>query len=268
MVDYSKWDRLAANLSDDEDDADDGYSFGQQEANTDANTELGSLGARQSRPRVTELDSSTGNRVEIGPAGVRIIDHTAHSAPSSSSVETDSGRCEMGALAVNATGISQHTIDLFTGNGYCETNYYWSQTKHEAVFRFRVRSSVKGKDVVITLNKAGVLSLSVGSELLLQKSMSYDVVRNEDGCGCPFDWELKHYDGEKFVEVVFVKKSPIANAAIWWTKVFNGDHEIDLRSITGRDSRNISNANAWDDAHSLFRSRVAEMEPISLDVDT
>ena len=68
------------------------------------------------------------------------------------------------------------------------------------------------------------------------------------------------------MEIVFRKVSPIPGSVIWWKNVFIGDAEIDLTAIPGRGSASKEVATAWDEAHQLFKERIANRELIDINL--
>jgi hypothetical protein len=271
MVDYSKWDKFQANLSDDD-------------------TEEEDNGGYNNKARVTRLDDSTGHRVEIGPGGARVVDSSYSSTPSSSSssapakavlttlsanepgstteaVTSSAPQNLTGEASLHVPGLSADMIAEFTKNGKMEENYCWSQSRLEVVLRIPIEQNVRAKDIGLRLDSHNNLVITAGVSNMICGKLQYDVLRNDDTFDCPLDWEIKSYGGVKVIEVLLIKKSPIPNAGIWWKNVIVGDSEIDLSSFAGRYKRSLTNAEAWNEAHNQFKAKVANIVPTTIDTD-
>lgn len=255
MVDYSKWDRLAADLSDEEDI---GSSF-------------------------TTTTLSQPGQVTIGPHGYSINPHPPHTtspspvtAPSSSSAITTAPTTaikqskEWQAICLNGGEVRRDSC-----------HYLWSQDRYSVTLSLFVKANLLGpevqflvigeeKKVLKVLKRSDQLVLLVGQlqypiELTGEADNPYDSV-------C--DWEFKPIPwcntslvtDEKFLQITMKKTSPLPNTTIWWRKVFaEEEEEINISNIVGR--REVDHkgfAEVYEEAHKLFREKIAKNQPIEV----
>ena len=234
MVDYRKWDSFVADLSDSD------------------NEENG--------PKVTKLSGSKGGTVRIGPQGAEIVQTRLPSSSASTSVSQN-------LPSKLVTDRAEDILLKCTINGHHEPGYFWSQDRNEVTVWIKIDGNAKAKDVVVRLVDGNHL-LITWQAFAFDGVLQYDVV-SEGSREETIDWEFapEIYEGQRLVQITFVKKSLIAGATMWWKNTFRGGHEIDLTLIQGRDQRHVINSTLWQDAHALFANRVKEMVPLTVDTE-
>lgn len=236
MVDYSKWNSFG-------DDEEEEQTF--------------------SSPRVTTFEGEKGRSFVIGPSGVNIV-----KAPTSAPVHIKTSKRELVA-----------DFQLDSTNGGVTESYTWSQTSHEAFIRKIVPSDLKASNVSVKFEpSSGYLSASdtKSNICLFEGNMSYKVEIDADDQIGSVQWELVTVsessvrNGQKVdhrvLEITMKKVSPIPRSIIWWKNVFVGSSEIDVTAIAGRGSASKESASVWDEAHKLFREKIATRELINVDV--
>jgi hypothetical protein len=234
MVDYSKWDNFGA----DEEDYEDTFQ----------------------RPRVTTFEGEKGRSFVIGPSGASLVKASeTHPIllPSNSPVE----------------------VELDRTNGGITDNFTWSQDRYEVCLRRAVQSELKASNVQIDYNPVdnflSARDRSTGVNFF-EGVLRYKFEINEELC--PIQWELvvigshssssnTYRRDQRVLEIVFKKISPIPGSIIWWKMVFIGDPEIDVTTIAGRGKVSTDISNAWDEAHKLFREKIACRELVSVNID-
>ena len=233
-MDYSKWD-----------------SFGDDDDENDSDV-VSHL------PHVTTFEGERGRSFVIGPSGVNLI-HTSSAHPP---LQKDV------PLALNCK------------NGGVTSSYTWSQDRNEVRICKIVASDLKASNVKADFD-ASQDTLSVFEinphSVILEGTLRYKFEIDHDGL-CPIQWELvrtpvnstvcnKNTRDNRILEIVFKKVSPIPGSVIWWKNVFVGDTEIDVTAISGRGSTSKEVAAAWDEAHQLFKTRIASRELIDINLD-
>ena len=191
MVDYSKWDKLVANLSDDESDGD------------------GAIDSK--RPAVTRL--SDNSSIQIGPQGYMVQSAEEGLVPStscgtlsqectstSSSFPAKSGEDSRTANPVtgdvhNLGGVVSED-DLFrNGSKHIDGNstYYWRQDRNTAVVSFVLSPSIRAKDISVSFSADKKFTVKNGSLVIFSRILRYFVEQNDTDNGHfdPFDWEIR-----------------------------------------------------------------------------
>jgi len=243
MVDYGKWDRMAADMSDEEDEDD-------------------------RRPRVTTFAGDQGRSVVIGPSGAHLVPQpsAAAAAPAAATAAPSSSS--------SSASSSSSIFELSSRNGGVTARCTWCQDRLEAVVRKELPAGTKASDIAVTFDREGsVLTVTRSAEVVLHGTVRYKFELNDDEL-CPVPWELVTIAGRRVLEITLKKLSPIPGAVIWWKHVFVDDPEIDVTAIPDRARSGGSGgagtqdvANAWEEAHRLFKERAAAREPITIDVD-
>ena len=233
-MDYSKWD-----------------SFGDDDDENDSDV-VSHL------PHVTTFEGERGRSFVIGPSGVNLIPTSSAHPPLQKDVP----------LALNCK------------NGGVTSSYTWSQDRNEVRICKIVASDLKASNVKADFD-ASQDTLSVFEinphSVILEGTLRYKFEIDHDGL-CPIQWELvrtpvnstvcnKNTRDNRILEIVFKKVSPIPGSVIWWKNVFVGDTEIDVTAISGRGSTSKEVAAAWDEAHQLFKTRIASRELIDINLD-
>jgi hypothetical protein len=110
------------------------------------------------------------------------------------------------------------------------------------------------------------------SNIVMEGTVRYKFELNDEEL-CPIQWELVKITDptaaeHRVLEIILKKLSPIPGAIIWWKNVFVDDPEIDVTTIPDRQMSAASKevSGAWDEAHRLFKERVATREPITIDL--
>ncbi|KAA8498663.1 hypothetical protein FVE85_6248 [Porphyridium purpureum] len=230
MVDYSRWDRLGALLSDEEE-------------------EPQEMKAR-TRPRVTKFDKSTSVTFGDGaPLSVGVTDEPEKT------VELAKEKCPP------PDNEGRHQRVWWPH----ESEYEWTQDAKKVWIRFRLPSNTRGKHVLVIVKQRGdtdhkdcYVCVKVSGSTLHEMDFPYDVEIDEDGMA---DWSVQTTeDGNKVVELEVTKKVPIANAHVWWTCAGKGHSEISLDDIPERIERKGADgmrfAEAWSYAHAAFKERM------------
>ena len=235
MVDYSKWNNFGADEEDDEE------------------TFQG--------PRVTTFEGEKGRSFVIGPSGASLVK----------------------ASEIRTIKVPCHTpveVELDRTNGGITDNFTWSQDRYEVCLRRTVRSELKASYIQIDFNPVenslSVGDLSTGVNFF-EGVLRYKFEINEQEL-CPIQWELvtlasqpssnsSDRRDQRVLEIVFKKVSPIPGSIIWWKMVFIGDPEIDVTTIAGRGKVSTEVSSAWDEAHKLFREKIATRELVSVDLN-
>lgn len=234
MVDYSKWNNFGADEEDDEE------TF--------------------QRPRVTTFEGEKGRSFVIGPSGASLVK-----------------TLEVSSIPLPCNSPTE--VELDRTNGGITDNFTWSQDRYEVCLRRAVQSELKAINVQIDFNPVDNF-LSVRDRLtgvnFFEGVLRYKFEINEELC--PIQWELvtiasqsspNKFDKreQRVLEIVFKKVSPIPGSIIWWKMVFIGDPEIDVTTIAGRGTVSTEISSAWDEAHKLFREKIAQRELVSVDLD-
>lgn len=244
MTDYRKWDNFGKDLSDSDDDT------------------------LENDPMVTKLDAP--KSISIGPTGSSIVEKETFIHKSSLQsldhvlkVDTDSQMMD---------------LENFTENGSLTENFYWSQSRQEVVIRCQISEVIKANEIICDYNSNDAtkfdgdrphLQFSTKSgHILLSGSLRYDIIINpsdKDVLESAVDWEIKNitfanHEKMRILEVTLKKKSPMPGVTMWWNCVFVGDSEIDVTKIKGRGE--IPNRDIWEEAHRLFKEKVAQKELI------
>lgn len=264
ILDYSRWDRLAADLSDSDEE--------------------------QGQPQVTSLHE--GGSVTIGPDGPSIASNKSAISADGKPVASSSSK----GLKGKPIDASEEEDDRRNG-GITKEGYLWKQDEREVVIKVPVEQGFKARDLKMKLAVDGdmkrVLTLSDQSSGadFFTGTLRFPVAENNDEDEDPFDWEIKKgsYNADKedgvltepqrYIHITMVKKSPIPNAVHWWSHVFEGDKEIDVTAIadrrvaSGRPASSSSSSSSsgstsgpsfsenWEEAHRLFRAKRASSAP-------
>ena len=232
MVDYSKW----ANFGDDE-----------------VEDEV------HQHPRVTTFEGEKGRSFIIGPAGASLVKVPTVSA----SIPPPEEPLEF---------LLDHQ------NGAVTQHFTWSQDRQEVCIRKIVPSSLKASHLRISYdpcsNSLSVKDNQTGSDLF-NGILRYKFAIDDEDDLCPVPWELvTRTNGSsavkkdiRILELVLKKVSPIPGSIIWWKNVFVSDPEIDVTSIPGREKVSQEVADAWDEAHKLFKERISTREKVIVNLD-
>lgn len=264
MVDYSKWDKMAAELSDEDE------------------------GPQQVAPQVSVFDSPGGESIRIGPDGPSVVSKAqtqmqANNITTAIKGEEDTARkTSSSAGLVAGRSERKSVVDLATEqslNGAICSNYSWRQDRHEVVLLVDIPVQTKGKDLVADIDQDKILDISTKysgqNTTILRNQLRYPV---EMGDSYSLEWEIKPYARStgfdsslgvnesisSCLELTLRKKSPIPGATIWWENVFVCEPAIDVTKIKGRQISNSLHDN-WAEAQKQFLQKVGNREKISVD---
>jgi len=236
-LNYSKWDKFVANLSDDED----------QESSS-------------SKPKVTRFNKPTS--VTISKDGYR---EAKSSIPTSSSKSNTIGKIpKVNLMEIEETCPS---IKSLSRNGSAFSTHCWSQSSEEAVVNVWVPTGTRAKKVHVSLSKGSnpLIKVAVDGKDVLTGTLAYNIVRDED-FDAGIDWQIKDYDSKRRrVILTFVKDCPIKGARIWWKMFLKGQKPISTETIEDRKPASKGNKKLWEEAHRMFRDKVSKMTPTYLD---
>jgi hypothetical protein len=169
---------------------------------------------------------------------------------------------------------AEKVLQLDSSNGGITSKFTWSQDRHEVCIQREILPSVKASDISVIFD-ASEYKLSVTDKNngeLFSGILRYKFEINEEDSLSPIQWELKdisNNDGQNYRIFIidFKKVSPIPGSIIWWKNVFVDDDEIDVSIIPGREKPSKEVAGAWDEAHKLFKDRLATREKVVVDLD-
>mmetsp|Transcript_38422 Transcript_38422/g.39099 ORF Transcript_38422/g.39099 Transcript_38422/m.39099 type:complete len:240 (+) Transcript_38422:245-964(+) len=235
MVDYSKWDSFAADLSDSDE---------------------------EPTPSVKKLED--GSKVHIGPTGVSLSsadakDSNIISAPLTSSLSSTDKNVDKDTENGGSTekfrwSQSREEImircDVPSSIRAADILYDYHEESRNLVFRFKDEILFEGKlKYPIDLPEEGL-----DWELHDKKKSRIEEIEG-----------IEESKREREIVVNLRKKCVIAGATLWWSCVFQGDPEIDVTAIQGRRSESLGDS--WEEAHRMFRERVKNREKIEVNTD-
>lgn len=246
MVDYRKWDRIAASLDDDEEEeeAEEGNRF----------------------PMVTKFESPVGETIRIGKDGPSIVEKSGkeslppfHEPPSE----------EVSKTIKTTSNLDDETLN----GGICD-GYHWGQNRQDVKVFITLRDGIQAKDITVSYSNRQLSITGPDEYVILKKKLRFDIELDDSG---DMDWEIitklmkLGEDSETFrrlLKLEMRKKSPIPGATFWWKGVFEGDAEIDVTKLSGRTPGRQSSeevADAWKAAHDKFVQQASQREKIEID---
>eukprot|EP01059_Diplonema_ambulator_P015352 TRINITY_DN26480_c0_g1_i1.p2 TRINITY_DN26480_c0_g1~~TRINITY_DN26480_c0_g1_i1.p2 ORF type:complete len:261 (+),score=82.13 TRINITY_DN26480_c0_g1_i1:1057-1839(+) len=255
MVDYSKWDKLAMEVDEEEDDANRAPKVTKLEGKTEVR--VGKGGELEFKKVETAaaakgsgLDYSKWDKIEV--------------SDSESEEEEEEGPEETAPPPVAAATSSVVTLLEPTSldeNGASREQYYWSQTPSDVTVHFKVPPATRGKDVTITLDTQ-TLSVSISNTplnpALTTTCYPIDVAPTADPTD--IDWEILTHNSERLVRVTFKKKSP-STVTPWWDRIYPTEDRIPPSAIKGRSTAKAAESKrVWDEAHKQFREKIKQMK--------
>ena len=118
--------------------------------------------------------------------------------------------------------------------------------------------------------------IAKGDHDILTGTLSQHVIRNHEDEDA-IDWEIISINPQCFtlsgitnftrvLEITLKKKTPFSDAIIWWSKVFENDPDIDISKISER-KVNASFQDNWNEAHKLFKEKIANNIKTTIDLD-
>jgi hypothetical protein len=284
MVDYSKWDKFAAELDDSDEEG----------------------------PKLIKLDGDKGGKVTIGPKGYQINSSSGGTKKDvvkecnfdgeemeEEEEEEINPNAYIPATSVQSNSAStsstivtnKQTIDINSGGKgtYRGTEYEWWQDRYEVTLLLYIdwlSSSIKKRDLKlsftehtklleISLNPSSKVfhtslqsfegKLQYAIQLIGEKHNEYDEI---------LDWEFipsspcssSSSSSRPAIKLSLKKLSPIPNATFWWKKVFEGEPEIDVTKISGRQKQQMVQ-DEFQQAHELFMQKVKQGNKMEVDYD-
>ncbi|CAM9416279.1 unnamed protein product [Ectocarpus sp. 4 AP-2014] len=263
-VDYSKWDKMANEMSDSDDDNGNNpevTTFDQPQSVT-----FGGTSASQAAEGWNGASDDSGTLPETTPSSSGVA------APADGSTE---------AVAAAATGTAPRpkvvplmSDERLTENGAAvrgDANggrqallYVWRQARAEVVVVVPVPAGTRAGDVEVSLRaKPETIAEGVADLIRVAVKLAFQAKLGAEDEG-EVEWELKDYPGEassssngdrRGVEIVLRKHCPVPNAAVWWKSLLKGGPEIDVAAIKGRATNN--HQSVWEEALGMFKERVA-----------
>ena len=194
-TDYSKWNKFASELSDNDDEEESGNT----------------------KPHVTAFDSDKGRSFVIGPSGAQLMPQP----PASSSARKS-------PVVVESSSVTVNKFELSSRNGGITDRCTWSQDRNEVIVRKEFPMSVKASDIQVSFDRVeSALNVTVQNEPFLQGTTRYKFELNDDEL-CPILWEVVTMTEQtgavhRVFEMTLKKISPIPGAVIWWKNVFVGE---------------------------------------------
>ena len=297
MVDYSKWDKMNFDDSD-------------EESNEDESS---------STPRVTRLDRP--GSVTLTKDGCVSIGDTALDVANETNVENGSDNSQ--DMYARRTALpsqsrppryndSQDTSLLrrLAYNGGCHMDgvvpVFWGQDRRQVTISVPFDPSLqRTKNIAVNLigsyayvdrnsavgntKKVGaLLTVSCKGATLLSGSTPHPVhlAENEDDV----DWDIEEVNADgngtndkstiKFVRIHLNKACPMEGVTIWWSRPLLQFAEINVESIAGRNRCNgkMKEGNSeinrgeklkktWDEAHELFKTKIQNREKLSINLE-
>ncbi|KAG8458215.1 hypothetical protein KFE25_001507 [Diacronema lutheri] len=154
-------------------------------------------------------------------------------------------------------------------HGGVTARHVWAQTKSDVIVNFIVPAGTRAKDVTLSVERERVAILIRGSSYALDAELAHPVVVDEDPD--ELDWELREPDGGadgcRWLRVTLAKHAPVG-VTLWWDRVLRDDAPVDVSAFAGREAGRAAQFEAnWNEAHEMFRHKVATRQKVQLDVD-
>ena len=268
-LDYSKWDRICDDLLESDDEKE--------------------LKRGQNKPKVTTFGKPT--RVTISPSGpvASSPSGAAATSPSGAAARPPSGPAATSSPDVAAAPASggvaasppprkaRAELDdpKFYRNGSRFDAYCWSQDADQVTLSVFLPQGTQTKQISASLSPTVELGgsgsggadtrneskmrlcVKLDGKAIVEGLLAYAVLIDEDADG-GIDWELKgaRGSGRRRWIATMRKVSPVANARIWWNRLFEQEPKIDVTQIQDRRKASKSMKSLWDDAHRMFREKV------------
>lgn len=149
-----------------------------------------------------------------------------------------------------------------TMNGSQNSKFLWSQTADEVYLRLKCPKETKGKDVKVDVSKHGMLCIHLRDCLFFQGKLAHSVwdddvstastfAKEEEKLSKSLDWEMEDLDAKsRCINMRFTKKPPVLQQGLklWWRTMFVPgsigpeplvEDEVDLTQIDGRSKEKI-----------------------------
>jgi len=258
ITDYSKWDKMV--ISDDEEEEEEYDEEMLDEV--DVSEPLGP--PIHGRPRVTKLEGPTSITIGGLEDGGKIKPETDSSKESA----FVPAKAKKQTASLDLTAVE---AGMTKNGGRVGDSYMFSQTKTEVLFNVIVPAGTKAKDVKVKLHAPSAsnpsshnqrLDVSVTGDANISGMLAYGVEVEE---GEDLDWELMDFEpaGRRVVQLTLVKKVP-GMVVLWWSRIFEGDQEIDTKTIVDR-KFNQDHQAVWQEAHAMFQKKISERTITEID---
>eukprot|EP01060_Flectonema_neradi_P012400 TRINITY_DN19225_c0_g1_i1.p1 TRINITY_DN19225_c0_g1~~TRINITY_DN19225_c0_g1_i1.p1 ORF type:complete len:309 (+),score=69.68 TRINITY_DN19225_c0_g1_i1:41-928(+) len=273
MVDYSKFDHIG------DDSSDDGQSLGPQVTKLEGRTTIkvgkdGGLsftpadGSEQeitvakSKKNTNSLDYSRFDKIDVSDSDTDAddepIQYERQAPPTSNPPSVAAGSPQPSSSSTT----SSH---LYIENGQDCGSYFWKQCRDTVTVYFNLPENTKGRDVSVSINPTGTsITVKVKGKNLCPDGgeLKFPVVvpPPEDDF---IDWEImtspKPQPAPRVVRLALVKKSP-PRVLAWWNRVFVSEEPTSLPPSSTQSERAKKSENAWKQAHDTFRSEIQKLK--------
>lgn len=248
-IDYSKWDRLADELSESDQSDSIPYSNRCQNQPNYANKEK--KPNSENTQTISTLQKSSLNEGNLTTNG----GHTGKTNSYCNCLWSQThDECIISILIPQKTRAKAVSIKLFPG-------------------LFSGATQQKPR-LVVGLSE----NLSSGHKikLLVDEELAYNVETEEDD-GTFMDWEIKNIGKGRYIRITVSKKltvgmssaqgaEGVGRVVLWWSQLFVGSTKIDVTKIKGRDmTKQKQYANAWQKANELFKKKIQEHQKVTID---
>jgi len=225
MVDYSKWDKLCDELSDESDNED---------VHVTRFDEPQSITIGGNNPSFLPSNSSNLNEEIIQE------DNKIKENKQSKIIELD----------------PDDVMERITENGGQDEWYYWSQTSQEVVIKFKVREDCRGRDIAISLKDKSIQISNPTIDYKFEGVLEGDVdLGDGELSGEDLDWEMEDemsLSYPRLLSLTLPKKHPDPSIIHWWARCMEGGVETDLELVEGRRGSSKFSEN-WEEANRLFQ---------------
>jgi hypothetical protein len=296
MVDYSKWDKMANEVDDEETKSGqprvttlrqpqsitigkDGYSFGPPRSQK---------AAKPSKPasaRPGALDYSKWDHIgddDSDGGGGGGGDDDDDDDDDDDAAAADEGYPEAPARTLppaastsaaapvtKAPPTLADTLKLLSRDGGRTAAYVWSQDRREVVVNVLVPPKATAKEVRVSIDELSI-AMGVSETRMLVTHAGSKLVDGKLAYECkPFendDWELVDLkgdpDGRRIVRITLTKAAINAEIVTWWRRILDDEAPIDVSAIQARDAKGAAQLqSAWAAAHDAFKQKVqSEMD--------
>jgi len=228
-MDYSKWDRLARELSSDEDSASEEY--------------------RKNSPQITKFNAP--QQITINPINTKELPNH----PNNSETSTLSSTSSLSTFTRNGKSIYSQTNDLL---------YSWGQSKsHVHLFIPLSNNKITSKSLIVQVfltsnentfvphsnnplcNELHVISKP--NSILFHTQFQHFIVLDHDENQNEYsDWQITHFDSHRGILISMQKYQPISASTFWWNSINPSNPNelpIDVASIPDRLNGNSDRLN-------------------------
>lgn len=260
-IDYSKWDHIGDSSSDDDE------PVGQQ-------------------PRVTRLDAPS--RITTTPDGtLHVVQPVEESSTNNNRVtaettitnddDDESSKQHQQSIASSSTEVVVPASWTTNGGHHVEAmKLYWCQDRQAVSLRIQLPPAVKTKKLTVDWSGGEIYSYAnrhaaVGSsppsftvrcndqDVLFQGDLPHPIHLHEGED--ELDWQIENdaSSGNKYLLLVLPKASPMTGLSIQWKRPLK---QVPEQSQTDADvsKKQSQFQQAWDEAHTKFREKVAKGE--------